>query len=176
MLVARFALLALVLLIASSPTKAEPESALSYGPIPGFSEDNITPKGQPTRNAENSAPDQRGTEQSPLVVKVIGSDQAQRTAGQDTTQSGDKSSSDLWLLWLTGALVFVGLLQFGAFIFQAIALFRTIKTIRDAEKRQSDDMKAAIDTAETASRAAEISAGAAVKSSRERTGRSANCC
>jgi hypothetical protein len=92
---------------------------------------------QPKANA-----DQRGTEQAPLIVKVVPKTNAE--AAQEAQEKRDKSAADWWLVRLTGVLGAVGFLQLLVFGWQGWQLRKTVRITRDAGQSQSQDMAAAI--------------------------------
>jgi hypothetical protein len=88
--------------------------------------------------------DNRGTDEAPLVVKVIEAPKTEAQATLEQQERDDKSASDWWLVKLTGALVVVtGLLA----IFTALLYAATAKLAKDAKEtgtEQSDRMERSI--------------------------------
>lgn len=85
-----------------------------------------TPAQQP------AAPDQRGTEQSPLVVKSIPTPKTHEETAADEAEKKDKSNSDWWLVKLTGVLAGIGFLQLIVFAWQGIQLRRAVTVTKEA--------------------------------------------
>jgi hypothetical protein len=90
----------------------------------------IDPSNPSTQSQQSTNPDQRGTEQSPFVVKVIPTPPTPEEANHLAAQESDKSNADWWLVKFNGGLVLVGVLQlvvFGlVFGFQGVQLKRTV--------------------------------------------------
>jgi len=118
MLKGRYIALVLALLIATA--------SLAWGqPSP-----QPQPQAQQTQN--QPAPDQRGTEQSPLVVKAAPKSAAEAAA--DANEREEKSRLDRQLVEWTRYLAIIALLQFLALVAQAIYLARTILHGRRVER------------------------------------------
>jgi hypothetical protein len=93
------------------------------------------PKEQKTTSSEQSpAPDKRGTEQSPLVVKAVPTAKSPEEAAQDADDRNQKSANDRHVIWLTGALVFIGFLQFLVYAYQAKKLRETVESAEGQSK------------------------------------------
>jgi hypothetical protein len=106
-------------------------------------------KGGATQQA--ASPEQHGSEERPLIVKVLPTEKTEDERAQETADRTDKSSADWWLVRLTGALAGVGILQFLALIGQAIvfrvqanALRESVDLTREVAGRQERDMQASI--------------------------------
>ena len=85
-----------------------------------------------TKNAQEATkPDERGTEQMPLIIKVLPSLNENEKAATEKQEHEDKSKSDWWLVKLTGVLAGIGGLQLIVFGLQAR---RLRQTIREMEK------------------------------------------
>jgi hypothetical protein len=101
------------------------------------------PQTQPTQ--QQTAPDQRGTENSPAFVKVLPAQETAEKAQAEAKEHDEKRKLDadtLWLSKLTVGIIFLQLLIFGA---QAYFLWGTLKATASAAQ-------AAIDAAELASK------------------------
>jgi hypothetical protein len=83
-------------------------------------------KGQEFQQAPQT--DQRGTEQSPLMVKVLVSPKTQTEADQDAEDRKEKSANDRHIVELTGALAVIAFLQFLVYAYQAKKLRETVKS------------------------------------------------
>jgi hypothetical protein len=87
-----------------------------------------------TRNAQQkTADDQRGTEDSPFVVKVLPTPKTQEEETQEAQDRAEKASNDRKLVAFTGKLVIatyilaaIALFQACVFIWQGIQLKRTV--------------------------------------------------
>ena len=89
------------------------------------------------QNSEaNPASDQRGTEESPLTVKLLNTGKSEAESAQNTEEILKQDNTNLWTIRFAGALTFVGLLQLISFIWQAVSLKRTIRVMRDTADRQ----------------------------------------
>ena len=87
------------------------------------------PKQQQTATTQQtSSPDQRGTDQTPLVVKTIPSSKTQEESVQDAKDRKDKSANDRHTVFLTGLLVVIGFFQFLVYAYQAKKLRETVKS------------------------------------------------
>lgn len=78
------------------------------------------------------APDQRGTEQSPLIVKAAPKSEAEAAA--DAKEHEEKAQLDRQLVKYTWWLAIIAALQFGALLAQAFYLARTIIHGRRVER------------------------------------------
>jgi hypothetical protein len=88
---------------------------------------------QQTKTAQQSAPDdQRGTEKSPAFIKIIPTPKTPEETESDRKERADKDRNDRSLVWLTGALAFIGFLQLLVFGWQGIQLKRTVSAAKDA--------------------------------------------
>ena len=88
-----------------------------------------TPKQQKAASTQQaSSASQRGTEQSPLVVKTIPLPRTQEESAQEAKDRGEKSRNDRHIVRLTGLLVFIGFLQFLVYAYQARKLRETVKS------------------------------------------------
>jgi hypothetical protein len=90
----------------------------------------------PAEREQYSAPDQRGTDKSPLAVKLLNTGKSDQETAQQTAQVQNENNSEWWMRVLTLALVGVGFLQLIAFIVQAMRLKETIGVMHDTSERQ----------------------------------------
>jgi hypothetical protein len=122
----------------------------------------------PTKAAERDQPEQatadaqkmaatnvRGTEQSPIVVKALPSTKAQDEAPNGKAKELGQPSPDWWMVRLTGAIVFIGLVQTIVFGMQARRLKQTIEKMEEIAGQQTQDIQASIAEATRAARAME---------------------
>jgi hypothetical protein len=91
---------------------------------------------QPKSSQTPPSDDKRGTEQSPVVVKVIGAEPKTHDATPNNHENNQEKSPDWWMIGLTLALIGVGLLQLAAFIVQAWRLVQTIHVMKETAERQ----------------------------------------
>src|ERR1035437_6208915 len=90
------------------------------------------PREEPKTAQQPAASDQRGTEQSPTIVKIIPTPKTAEKAEADRQEREDKSKSDWSLVKLTGALAFIGFLQLLVFGWQGIQLKRAVRAAQAA--------------------------------------------
>lgn len=76
--------------------------------------------------------DQRGTDQFPLAVKIIPTQQSQSEIEQDRNQKLQQAANEQQLTVFTGLLVLVGFLQFVAISVQAVFLWLAFRVGKDA--------------------------------------------
>lgn len=95
----------------------------------------IQPSSPPSNSQQSTPSDQKGTEQSPFVIKIVPTPQTPEEAHHLGAQEADKSNADWWLVKFTGGLVVVGLLQLIGFSWvfgwQGVQLRRAVKASRD---------------------------------------------
>jgi hypothetical protein len=108
----------------------------SQRPPPSPTEPDRQTQTQTKGDQKKPSDDNRGTEQSPLVVKIIGTEPKAQNGTADNSESHQEKSPDWWTIGATLALVCVGLLQFVAFIVQARRLGQTINIMKDTAERQ----------------------------------------
>jgi hypothetical protein len=124
---------------------------LSQSLVPGPHTANEPVQADPA-NASNDANDnQRGTEKQPLIVRIAPSPKSPEEAASDQQDREEKTTSDWWIIKLTGILGIVGALQLVTFAVQAHRLKQTV----DAMVGQSIDMKSSIVEAARAANAME---------------------
>jgi hypothetical protein len=108
------------------------------------------PHTKPTNDTTNDH--QRGTEGAPLVVKVLPNQKTAEESANEEYDRKEKTSSDWWLIGLTGVLALVGGLQLVTFGIQAHRLKQTV----DAMQGQSADMKFSIAESSRSANAMEL--------------------
>lgn len=106
---------------------------------------------QSSSSHQTSYSDQRGTEQSPLVVKTLPSPGTQQEAEQGAQDRKDKATNDRHIVEFTGALVVIGFFQFLVYAYQAKKLRETVKSAAE----QAEAMERHIDEAARAANAME---------------------
>lgn len=135
--------------------------------VPAYSNPPTPPKAghQPeigtTQHDETAAKDQRGSETSPLFIKVIPPLAVEPGPAKEAENGHDNSSAEWWLVYITGALV---LATCGLIIYTARLWGATKSLAEDAEKtaaRQAREMQASLLIAQESADAAKKSAEAA---------------
>jgi hypothetical protein len=112
---------------------------------------------QPTKT------DQRGTEQSPFVVKTLKTPKSQAEIEQESEDREQKATNDGRIVILTGVLALVAVGQLGVYLYQAIKLRETVKSAGEQAKamerhigeaaRSADAMERIAATIQTGNRA-----------------------
>jgi hypothetical protein len=140
-------------------------------PTPGIKRDQPN---QPAADTQKeSRADERGTEQSPIVVKVLPTAKTQQEAANDKANPLDKSSADWWMVRLTVVIVLLGSIQTFVFWIQARRLKQTIAKMDEISTQQTNDVQASIAQVTRASKAMEgiaESMAASVESVKETVG------
>jgi hypothetical protein len=105
-------------------------AAQSQPPVPGPKPEK-PPQSQPARRDQPVTRDERGTDTSPISVKIVPTPKTQIEAAQEKAERDAKAANDWWLMVFTGGLVVVGATQLIAFSIQARRLKQTIDVMRD---------------------------------------------
>jgi hypothetical protein len=92
-----------------------------------FSLNSRQPKSKP-QQPQQTTTDQRGTQGSPIVVKVLPTQKTPEEAAQDVDDQEKKTASDGNLVKLTGALALVAFLQLLVYGYQAKKLRETVES------------------------------------------------
>jgi hypothetical protein len=114
-------------------------------PSPSAAEAGSLPQSVPGRGQDQPGGDQRGTEQSPLIVKIQPSPEAAGSAGKGADKGSPEWwmfgnwSTDTWLAIFTGGLVVVGSFQLWVFGFQGKQLKRSV----DAAEKSDETLERA---------------------------------
>src|ERR1700736_1160530 len=108
----------------------------SQRPPPSPTEPDRQTQTQTKGDQKKPPDDNRGTEQSPFVVKIIGTEPKAQNGTADNSERHQEKSPDWWMIGATLALVCVGLLQFVAFVVQARRLGQTINIMEGTAGRQ----------------------------------------
>lgn len=119
---------------------------------------------------KDSGNDLRGTDNSPITVKVLPTQKTQQEDSQEKQDRQDQSAADWWMVRLTAFIGLIGLVQTIVFGLQARRLRQTITKMEEIAKGQTQDMKASIGEATRAATAMEgiaISMSSNVQSARE---------
>lgn len=126
---------------------------------------------EPAASRQKKPPaDERGSEQSPVVVKVLPPVKTDEETANDKTKDLDQSSANWWMVRLTGAIVFIGGVQTIVFGLQARRLKQTITKMDEISSQQAKDVQASITEAIRVSKAMEgiaTSMAASVESVKE---------
>lgn len=101
--------------------------AISQAPTPVPSEVS-KPEQQSTGSQHAPVPDQRGTDQSPLVVRTLPAPKTQEESTREAKDRDEKTANDRHVVELTGLLVLIGFLQFLVYAYQAKKLRETVKS------------------------------------------------
>jgi hypothetical protein len=109
---------AAMILAASVPVNAQqrpshkptpPAAVPLQPPIPSSAEAQKPPQNESSTTQQPANPQQRGTEDRPVVVKVLPSEKTTEERAQEAADRSDKSSADWWLvrfaLWIGVAAV-----------------------------------------------------------------------
>ncbi len=94
-----------------------------------------------------------------MVVKLIPSPKTQQEAAKNKGNVLGEPSPDWWMVWLTGAIVFIGVIQTVVFGIQAKRLKQTIDKMDAISAQQTKDVRASITEATRAAKAMEDIAG-----------------
>jgi hypothetical protein len=109
------------------PHKPEPPIA-----TPSPSANRPSSQRQPNATEKPPETDNRGSEDKPVIVKVLPTPKSQEEARQERQDREDKSAADWWMVRLTAILGFIGFLQLIAFSLQARRLGQTIEEMKIA--------------------------------------------
>lgn len=109
-----------------------PINARSQGPSPSLGEKSKPQQQQTKANQQKTASDQRGTEQTPFVVKTVNPPKTEAEANQERKDRAKKASYDWWFLVFTALVACFALLQLGALIWQAYFLKGSLEITREA--------------------------------------------
>jgi hypothetical protein len=99
---------------------------------------------QPANANAPAASDPRGTDQSPLVVRVQPTQKTQEEAAQEQTQRDDQSASNWSMANANRLLAAIGALQLLVFGAQAMMLKWTINKMDEIAEKQGKDMVTSI--------------------------------
>lgn len=125
----------------NNPSPSPPEIRKPEQPKPG----------EPETPAQKN---QDRTAISPLIIKEAPTPKAQKEPAENTKETDSKTSTDWWMVWLTGILAFVASLQLIVFGLQARRLRQTIETMKKIGADQSRDMQSSIGVAKESADAA----------------------
>ncbi len=123
----------------------------SQGPAPTPSEVGKPEQQQPSISQRQAGSDSRGTEQSPLVVKMTPSIETPEETARDAKEREEKSANDRHVIYLTGALALIAFLQLLVYFYQSIKLRETV----ESAKGQSEAMERHVGEASRSAKAME---------------------
>lgn len=98
----------------------------SQPPAPTPAKPSQPPQQQPASGTQQTSADQGVTIKTPVEVKLLNTGKTSEETKQEAYDRKEKSSSDWWLVILTGILAFLALLQLAAFSYQGWQLKRTV--------------------------------------------------
>jgi hypothetical protein len=98
----------------------------------GQSKHSTPPRDEAKTAQQATATDQRGTEQSPAIVKIIPTPKTAEEAEADRREKEQKDTNDIRLVVFTGLLFGVGFLQLLVFGWQGIQLKRSVSAAKEA--------------------------------------------
>ncbi|SRR6266496_1808502 len=107
---------------------------VSQHPIPTPAEVKEPEQQQSSTTQKSAANDQQGTEQLPLVVKILPSMKTQAEADQDAKDREDKTANERRSLYLTGFLALTAFLQLLVYGFQSYFLKQTVESAGEQSK------------------------------------------
>ena len=116
----------------------------SQPPVPRLAVKRQPPEQPPAQTQQQSAPDIRGTNESPVTVKVLPTAKTPQEAADEKQTRDDQSAANWWLVRLTAALGAIGLLQLVVFGLQARRLRQTIDIMKVIDAGQTAKMEASI--------------------------------
>ena len=111
-----------------------PVEAQSQEPSPAPSKATQKPQAQSEHNKQRADADQRGTQDSPLFIKVIPSTSGEPQAAKETHKQDESTSPEWWLVYVTLALVTV---TTGLAIYTA-KLWGATKSLAEEAKRSAE--------------------------------------
>ncbi len=99
--------------------------------------------------------DERGTTQSPIIVKLLPNPKTPAEEAEEERARDDRSSTDRWLVRLIGLLGFIALLQLVVFAVQAVRIRQAVKKMDNIGAGQAMAMHAAMEELSRAAKAME---------------------
>lgn len=110
--------------------------AISYGQAPTPTVPSNKPKSQSTSEQKKAATDQRGTEHSPLVIKILESEHANQKAANVPEERDHKAAFNWWGIPTDGWLVIFTCGLFVATLLLWLATRKLVKGAQDTAERQ----------------------------------------
>lgn len=124
-----------------------------------YSKDHPNPETAETKKTTEG--EQRGSDKSPLTVKVLPAPDAEAKATKEEGHRQEKASDDKWIMGSTVWLAFVTTILAGVTAGLWIATYRLASDARDAAKRQAREMKISLAISKRSANAAKKSSEAA---------------
>jgi hypothetical protein len=132
-------------------------------PVPSTRKNRKPPQQQSASSEHPTNSDQRGTEQSPIVVKTVQSAKSQAEIEHEAEDREQRVSNDRWNRILTVSLVFIALGQLSVYLWQAVMLRKTVQSSVEQGRameshiaeaaRSADAMEKIVDTIESGNKA-----------------------
>jgi hypothetical protein len=133
------------------------QAAASQPPSPSAAKVSQPKQQQGAAQGGETKPDQRGTDSTPLVVKLVGGDPTTETAEKYAQPQDKKSTTDWWTI-IFGALSTIATVVIAVFTYY---LYDSTNKLWNASQQQGDDTRRSLAIAErsatTAERSLEIS-------------------
>jgi hypothetical protein len=108
----------------------------SQQPSPSPAKPNQPPQHQTGSSQQQTSRNQNITVKSPIEIKLLNTGKTPEETKQEAEDRKEKSSSDWWMVGLTGVLGFLAFLQLLAFIVQARVASRTVNTMADTAQKE----------------------------------------
>lgn len=124
-------------------------------PIPSSTVKGKPPQQPTAESQKNANANERGSEESPVIVKVLPPTETKQEAADRKAKEEEQSSANWWMVRLTGLLFVVGLGQTFVFWKQAQRLKETIEKMEAISSQQTADVKASINEASRSASAME---------------------
>jgi hypothetical protein len=134
----------LLLLIVSEVVQAQ-----SQPPSPRPPNSSQPPQSKSKGSKQQTANDLRGTEQSPLVIKVLPTPKTKEESAQDRNDHNEKAATDWWLVRFNGALVVVVFLQWIWMVRQEKWMRKNIEIAQKAADAAKESAEVAQTTVKT---------------------------
>lgn len=134
----------------------------SQPPAPSPTKGSQQPQAQSKNAKQPTAPDQRGTEKSPLVVKTLPAPNAEAKAKREADQEKEKATNDKLIAYSTVA---IAVITFFLALYTAKLWRATVKLgsdAKDAADRQAAELQKSLAIAKESADAAMLQAKAAV--------------
>ena len=106
--------------------------AESQPPPPGPRKLIENPQTQTRDEHQKAKDDKRGTDASPLVIKMVNTPESKIKAEQAAKYQNDETTSSRRLVWITGILAIIAASQACVLIWQASELKKSVKAAKDA--------------------------------------------
>jgi len=130
--------------------------AQSQRPTPTPSEKSSPQQEETQSTTQQTAADQRGTEQSPLIVKTLPTPKTEEEAERERQEYKEKTATNRelatftkWLAYFTGGLVVVAALQFFTLFWEARLLRKSLATSKQAADAAKQSVEIAAQTVGT---------------------------